>query len=131
MKSRNKGRSGACGRLNGLSRLTKRLRARAGESITEVLIALLVSAVGLMLLAGLIVSTAHLIEKSRSTMHEYVSSDLALMEKGASTMSGTLVMKCGTESVKLTDDDLFAAVEVVYYSNPNSPDLDVVSYRVK
>ena len=109
-----------------------RLKSRAGESISEVLIAVLVSAVGLVLLAGMISSTHHLIQSSKETIHNYAASDAALVEKdGDSGKEGTVVLKIASSSVRLTDDDHTAPISVVYYENPGIPDSDVISYKVK
>lgn len=114
------------------ARAIARLRSRAGESISEVLIAVLVSAVGLVLLAGMISSTSHLIQSSKDKIHTYADNNKALVEKAdGSVKEGTVVFRTSSGNVKLTDGDHSASVSVVYYENPEAPGGDVISYKVK
>ncbi len=114
------------------ARAFARLKSRAGESISEVLIAVLVSAVGLVLLAGMITSASHLIQSSKEKIHTYADGDRTLVEKAdGSVKEGTVVLKTSSGNVKLTDDEHSAPVSVVYYENPDAPGGDVISYKVK
>ena len=49
--------------------IVKKLRSRAGESIAEVMVALLISALGMSLLVGMIGASVRVIENSTRTMH--------------------------------------------------------------
>ena len=64
----------------------KKLRSRAGETIAETLVALLVGTLALMILAGMISATARLVTRSEKKMDDYYAgyADLA-------NPSGTLV----------------------------------------
>lgn len=113
-------------------KILQKLRERSGESITEVLVAVLVSAVGLVLLAGMITATANLVEKSKNMMKDYVVSENTVVERyGSSGPEGTIEMKSGVQSIKLTDDHASASVKVVYFVNPGIGGVEVVSYMVK
>ena len=54
-------------------KLLKLLKSKAGESISEVLIALLISSLALVMLASMISSTNSMVGKSKSKMEEYYS----------------------------------------------------------
>ena len=114
------------------NKIVSKLKSRSGESIGEVLIALLVAAVGLVLLAGMIASTTNLVERSRNKMGDYVAADKVVVEKsGDSGNEGTVVIRSGAQSVKLSDDRASASIPVVYYTNSSIPGQDVTSYKVK
>lgn len=56
--------------------LIARLRSRAGESIAEVLVALLISVLGIALLVGMIGASTRVISQSTKTMQdEYLKTD--------------------------------------------------------
>ena len=61
-----------------MKKMMQKLRSRAGESISEVLIAMLVSALGLAMLAGVITTSTRIITKSRETAKTFTQSENAL-----------------------------------------------------
>lgn len=52
-------------------RMLEKLRSRRGDSIAEVLVAMLISAVALVLLASMIASSSRMIRRSRESMEDY------------------------------------------------------------
>ena len=52
-------------------RIIKKVKSRAGETIAEVLVALLISSVALVMLAGMIASTTSMVTQSKSKMEKY------------------------------------------------------------
>ncbi len=52
-------------------RMLEKLRSRRGDSIAEVLVAMLISAVALVLLASMITSSSRMIRRSRESMEDY------------------------------------------------------------
>ena len=52
-------------------RIQSKIRSHAGESIGETLIALLISALALMMLAGAISSAARIVTRNKAAMEEY------------------------------------------------------------
>lgn len=52
-------------------RIKKRLKSQTGESIGEVLIALLISSLALVMLAGMISATNNMVKKSETVMNDY------------------------------------------------------------
>ena len=73
----------------------RRLRDRRGESIGEVLVALLIAAVALMMLASLIATSTRLTRSSEERMQEYYTANenltASLAAARAGTQSGSLV----------------------------------------
>ena len=56
-----------------LNKIKKKLHSRAGESIGETLVAVLISALALTMLAGAISTAARLITKNKTSMETYYS----------------------------------------------------------
>ena len=85
--------------------LKKKLLNQAGESISEVLIALLISAVALMMLAGMITSTTNIITRSRNAVLEYIVAGNKLVDHSGTSEEGTVSFHIGGSStaIKLTD----------------------------
>lgn len=116
-----------------LKKLKSRLKGQQGESIAEVLIAVLVSAVGLTLLALMISTTARTVTYSKTTIKTYVSESNRLAEKGeGATVGGTVSVKSdfghGDEVVMLTDSSP-GEIAVVYYVNSSLSNVSVTSYK--
>ena len=72
-----------------MKKLNKRIKAKlqsnAGESIGEVLIALLIAALALTMLASVITTTARLIKESRTHMDDYYDASNLLASKSSGT----------------------------------------------
>lgn len=54
-----------------MKKMLKKLRSTAGESIGETLIALLISALALVMLAGAVSSASNIITRSNDAMNDY------------------------------------------------------------
>ena len=118
-----------------------RLREQRGESISEVLIAVLISAIALTMLATMISATTRLVLRSKSQTEEYVEKNNQLVEKGDSDRSGEVIVELvrsgSTQKIRLTDDtnygldDENAVIPVQYYVNKNIGKVSVTSYKIK
>ena len=108
-----------------MKQMTKKLRSRAGESIGETLVALLISALALMMLAGAVSTATNVVMKSKTTMSEYYQKDNQLANaSGGNDLTVTLTDTSteGTPSpqvisanYKLND---VLGVQVVAYAAP-------------
>ena len=76
-----------------MKKTIKKLKAQAGESIAEVLIALLISSLALVMLASMISSTQSMVSRSKTKMSAYYQANNVL-----ETCSGTPA----TASVSMT-----------------------------
>ena len=99
--------------------MIKKLRGKSGESIGETLIALLISALALMMLAGAVSTVASLVSRSNAKMNEYYTSDNKLV-----TRSGTST----TFSIKLGDKYSYQAKG---YENATFAGTPVIAYDAK
>ena len=98
----------------------KKLRSRAGESLTETLVALLISALALLMLAGAVTSATRVITRSKDKMTEYYAADAALANR---TGTGN------TLTVSLSDGSLnLEGIQVAYYENDAFPSRPVIAY---
>lgn len=71
-------------------RLCAKLKSRRGESLAEVLVALLISAVAVVLLSGMVASSVRLIDKSTKTIQErYARNNASISVSNSLTVSGT------------------------------------------
>ena len=108
-------------------RIFRKLRSKAGETIAEVLIALLVSSLGLVILAQMINASANMIKNSEVKMQEYYSENNKLDKQDQSEADGTGTLKITLngasegEKVELTEN-------IEYYENKTLAGIDVISY---
>ena len=59
----------------------RKLRSRKGESIGETLVALLISALALLMLAGAVSSAANIVTTSKNKMETYYTADNSAVEE--------------------------------------------------
>ena len=76
-----------------LKRMRRRLGSKAGESFTEVLAALMISAIALMLLAGMITSASNMVTRSTDKIQSYVAAEAAMIEKSGTGISCNVTFK--------------------------------------
>ena len=97
----------------------KKLKSRAGESIAETLVALLISALALLMLAGAVSSAARVVTGSSNKLKEYYAAD-----RNLATRSGT-----NTCAIRIKSDTVSQTVEdVKYYENTTLGSTKVVAY---
>ena len=109
-------------------RICRKLRSKAGETIAEVLISLLISSVALILLAQMIGAATNMVTSSENTLKAYYeeSNNLAQQTTGSSSASVTLTMD-GTAFSEPITVDLFenekklGGVEVTSYKLQAQP----------
>jgi len=98
-----------------------KLKSCAGESIGETLVALLISALALVMLAGAISSTARMITVSDTKMGEYYEGDNVLVQQAASGGTASTITITDSEgttetrSVNCYTNAAFASKPVVAY----------------
>ena len=102
----------------------EKLHSRAGETITEVLIALLVSALALTMLATMISSTVSMIQQSKESMKNYYDMSIVLEEQKTGTTGTASINTSGSTgstvsesaSVNLYKNDFFTSEEKKVYA---------------
>lgn len=94
-------------------RLLDKVRSQAGESIAEVLVALLISSIALVMLASMISSTTNMVNNSKTTMEKYYAcnNDLEKLNKTQDKTTEledfSITIETGSTAVpalKVTDD---------------------------
>ena len=107
-----------------------KLNSRKGESIAEVLVALLIAALALVMLASMITSSSSMIKSSRIKMQDYYTANNALETRtGTTAGTGTVTIKIDSFPVKI-DVTETAGPSVNYYKNAKAPsNVQVVSYK--
>jgi len=117
-----------------MKKLRGKLRGRRGESIAETLVALLISSLALLMLAGAITSANRVVSRSRVAMENYYATDQAMATPGGSTEwlssgSTTLTLSgtglggeslSGTYSVTYSENDTFGSIPVISYPAPGA-----------
>ena len=105
-----------------------KIKSQVGESIGEVLVALLISSIGLTLLAMMVSSSSRMVERSKSTVHNYVVQSNALEDQsGTGTTGKTLSFSCDS-TTKITDDS-DDPINIEYYTNDVIGNQKVISYK--
>jgi len=108
-----------------IKRIGKKLNTNAGESLAEVLVALLIAALALVMLASMITSSASIIQNSRKNIEAYYAANNALESKsGGAYTTGSV-----STSVPLAYGSGIT-VNVSYYKNADVPGgKQVVSFK--
>ena len=107
-------------------RICRKLRSKAGETIAEVLISLLISSIALIILAEMIGAATNMVTSSENTLKAYYeeSNNLAQQTTGSSSASVTLTMD-GTEfsePINLFENEKkLGGVEVMSYKLQAQP----------
>ena len=109
-------------------KMLEKLRSRRGDSIAEVLVAMLISAVALVMLASMIASSGRMIRRSRESMEEYdkANNALAAMNEGG-TVGELKIQDAASKTVYLeTGKD---NIPVTVYENAGYAGKTVVAYK--
>ncbi len=103
----------------------RKLRSRAGESIAETLVSVLIAAVALVMLAGMISTTVRLVEDSSKKIEAYYTANDALTKLSdlenadVTTYSGTISIKADPDISEVIS---IPAKDVTFYQNGNYSD---------
>lgn len=99
-----------------IGKCRRRLKNRGGETITEVLVALLISALALTMLAAMIAAATRMVDQSRKSLDDYYKA-----ENNLAALSGA---PSGTGRATLSGEE--TGWDVTYYSDGNG----AVSYKL-
>lgn len=84
----------------------RKIKSQAGETIAEVLVALLVSSVALVMLASMISSTNSLVTRSKSKMKDYYDENEKLEEQSAAPDASLKIQISSEDNIEMIVDDL-------------------------
>lgn len=110
-----------------ITKIMNKLGSSSGESISETLVALLISALALVMLAGVIATSSRIVRKSRESMESYYDNcnEMVLMSAGAGSSEKT-------GQVSISGDGIAAPVSgSVSYIQAKLGESDVYYYRAK
>lgn len=105
--------------------IKNKLRSRAGETITETLVSLLISALALVMLAGVISASSRIVNRSKAALDAYYDACNAMVEMSDAS-------ETGTGSVKITGTGISSAAgisEAVSYVEGTAGNRTVLYYR--
>lgn len=112
----------------------KKLGGRGGETLAETLVALLISALAIVMLAGMITSSADMIHVSDRAFDEYYAANNGLTMHAADAegrveaADGAATLASGSTVIRLKPDSDSAPIKL--YVNKKAPDgTPVVSYE--
>ena len=105
----------------------KKLRSRAGESLTETLVALLIASLALVMLASMISSTTRIVTQSKTRLETYYNNNnqVAAQSGGSTPVTMTLAPD-GTVSAGVGSKEYSCTA----WQNSALQNTPVVSYRV-
>ena len=108
-------------------RIMGRLGSRRGESITETLVALLISSLALVMLAGAIGKAATIVKNSETQMTRYYEGLNQLGSPGDSGMSFSIKDRTGKE-IYLAHKEGAPKNDLKYAVNASFPERPVIAY---
>ena len=109
-----------------LSRMIRKICSSKGESITETLVALLISALALVMLAGMIAGSVRITQKSREAYSEYMDAMNEVETRSGTPVEGTATFKNGNEAVAIADG-VGASIDMEYFVNTSEG--NIAAYR--
>ena len=101
-----------------MKKLYRKLKSSAGETISEVLIALLISSLGLVMLAGMITAASNAVTTSRKTLETYY--------KDSASEEGSLIVMLQEDSSSGVSDA--ASSYTLRYVEKKLSGKDIVCY---
>ena len=111
-----------------MEKISRKLRGKTGESIGETLIALLISSLALMMLAGAVSSAGTIVQKSKAAFNDYYTKNNAVADQTAP--AGTLNVTFSSEPDESELPFKPASSVVNYYINDKYKQFQVVSYEM-
>ena len=109
------------------NRVLKKLRGRAGETLAETLVALLIGALSLVMLAGAVSAGSNMINNSKKKLTDYYSANQKIVTKESkSDTLGITIYEDGTDTGIGTTN-----AEAYYFLNDEFGSKAVISYSYK
>ena len=73
--------------------IANKITSQKGETLTETLIALLISSIAMVMLAGAITATSHVVDTGQEKMKSYYDANNAMIENSGTSDSGAFTLK--------------------------------------
>ena len=113
-----------------MRRLFIKMKMDVGESIAEVLVALLISSLGLALLAMMVSSSSRMVQSSKTKVHEYLEASKNLETQSKGEIDGETISFSGDTTSQITDGS-DTKIAVLYFVNDTFNSEKVISYKKK
>lgn len=110
-------------------RIAARLKDKKGETLMELLFAMLISSLGMIILAGMIVASTNIIKRGNEVLKSYVTEENNIVAQDTVSETGSATFNISGTERKLTDYDDSAQVSVSYYVNDKIGGKQVVTYK--
>jgi hypothetical protein len=110
-------------------RIAARLKDKKGETLMELLFAMLISSLGMIILAGMIVASTNIIKRGNEVLKSYVTEENKIVAQDTVKETGEATFKISGTERKLTDYDNSYQVSVSYYENNKIGGKKVVTYK--
>lgn len=107
-------------------KIAQKLRSRGGESIAETLIALLISSLALVMLAGAVSSATSVVLQSKTTMTDYYKKDSGIVKRDGTAATVNMLLKDTSADAPLAEQ----TISVDYYKNDTFSSKPVYAYTV-
>ena len=108
-----------------MNKWIKKLRSQAGESIGETLVALLISSLALVMLAGAVSAATRIVLQSKDAMQDYYDRDKKMVTASASPSTGKTTIRDADASNTIED-----SADIIIYANDKFQNTPVYSYTV-
>jgi hypothetical protein len=117
-------------------RIAARLKDKKGETLMELLFAMLISSLGMIILAGMIVASTNIIKRGNEVLKSYVTEENKIVAQDTVKETGEATFKISGTARMLTDyddsdtdSDDSNQVSVSYYVNDKIGGKKVVTYK--
>lgn len=110
-------------------RIAARLKDKKGETLMELLFAMLISSLGMIILAGMIVASTNIIKRGNEVLKSYVTEENKIVAQDTVKETGEATFNIDGTERKLTDYDNSKQVSVSYYVNDKIGGKKVVTYK--
>ena len=115
-------------------RIAARLKDKKGETLMELLFAMLISSLGMIILAGMIVASTNIIKRGNEVLKSYVTEENKIVAQDTVKRTGWATFKIGGTARKFTDYDDSDyddrnQFSVSYYENNKIGGKKVVTYK--
>ena len=121
---------------NIIASANNKVKNNAGESISETLVSVLISALALVMLAGAITTATRIVKNSRTKLEAYYKANEIMAEMPTSSSDSSVEVLSTGKTIRFIESGNDAASEtenynIVMYNNKVFSDKIVTEYKVK
>lgn len=118
-------------RNNAAEMMNNKLRSNAGESISETLVALLISALAIVMLAGAIAASSRIVTSSRNKLNTYYNGNEVLVRLNMGSETDIAVNSGSNHHIKITaGTENIESRNIDYFENHAFEKNKVIAYKL-